>query len=87
MIQTSLNTKKTFIEELEVYFEFDKKIDYGTLFNLHSVFYKTLDLKIIKIKVNQEVTIEEQLEILFDDLENLDSSNLESSRLYPYIDW
>lgn len=87
MIQSSLNTKETFIEELEVYFEFDKKIDYGTLFNLHSVFYKTLDLKIIKIKVNQEVTIEEQLEILFDDLENLDSSNLESSRLYPYIDW
>lgn len=87
MIWTSSNTKETFIEELEVYFEFDKKIDYGTLFQLYSVFYETLDLRIIKIKFNQEVTIEEHLEILFYDLENLDSSNLESWRFYPYIDW
>jgi hypothetical protein len=85
-VNTGINTRETFVEELEIFFEFNKKIDYNILFNADLNFYKNLNLKIIKIKVNQEVTLNEQIEILFEDLENLDSNNLQTSRFYFLIE-
>ncbi len=68
--------KKQFIEKIESYFEFNKEVvNHRYVFIIDLYFCEPLDLKIIKIKVNEDNSLDEQIKKLVSDLEELGNNN------------
>ncbi len=75
--------KESFIEQMESYFEFNKKVDYNELFHADLDFFKRLDLKIVKIKAFEEGTsLDEQIEMILHVLEELDNDDSDCQEFF-----